>query len=147
MKDGEQALERLRSGRVDPQRVVLLEEEPPLVLNGAGDPSRDRIEQLAYDLPAGLIRLRTHSDGPRVLVVSENYHTNWSIFVDGEQAQMLRANYVWKAVAVPAGEHEIEFRYFSSTLAWSRAATLLSLLFVVGIVSRELRRRSVATAA
>ena len=147
VKDGEQALERLRSGQVDPQRVVLLEEEPSLVLDGAGDPSRDRIEQLTYDLPAGLIRLRTHSDGPRILVVSENYHTNWSIFVDGEQAQMLRANYVWKAVAVPAGEHEIEFRYFSSTLAWSRAATFLSLLFVLGIVGRELRRRSVATAA
>lgn len=146
-KDGAQVLERLRSGQIDPQRVVLLEREPPLALDGTGEPSRDRIEQLAYDLPNGLIRLQTHSDGPRVLVVSENYHTNWSVFVDGQKAEMLRANYVWKGVAVPAGEHEVEFRYFSKTLAWSRGATLLSLLLVVGIVIRTARRRSAAAAA
>lgn len=147
LKDGEQVLERLRSGRIDPQRVALLEQELAVVLDGTGDPSGDRVEPLAYDLPGGLIRLQTYSDGPRVLVVSENYHTNWSVSVDGQQAEMLRVNYVWKGVVVPAGEHEVEFRYFSTTLAWSRAATFLSLLLVVGIGIREYRRRSVAPAA
>ena len=93
-----------------------------------------------------MIRLRTHSAGPRVLVVSENYHTNWSVTVDGQAAQMLRANYVWKGVVVPAGTHEVEFRYFSRSLAWSRAATFLSLLLFTGIAIRQLRRRSAAAA-
>jgi hypothetical protein len=147
VEDGMQVLERLRSGQVDPQRVVLLEEQPSIMLDGKGDVSRDRAEPLTYDLPAGLIRLRTHSEGARVLVVSENYHTNWSVFVDGQPAQMLRANYVWKGVVVPAGDHEVEFRYFSTTLAWSRAATLLSLLLIVGMGVRTYWRRSLAPAA
>ena len=93
-----------------------------------------------------MIRLRTHSAGPRVLVISENYHTNWSVAVDGQAAEMLRANYVWKGVAVPAGSHEVEFRYFSRSLAWSRAATFLSLLLVAGIAIHQVRRRSAANA-
>ena len=145
-KDGPAVLERLGSGQVDPQRVVLLEREPSIALDVSGDAGGDRIERLEYDLPAGVIRLRTHSAGPRVLVVSENYHTNWSVTVDGQAAQMLRANYVWKGVVVPAGTHEVEFRYFSRPLAWSRAATFLSLLLVTGIAIRQLRRRSAAAA-
>ena len=60
----------------------------------------------------GLIRLRTQSAGARVLVVSENYQSNWSVWVDGEEAEMVRVHYIWKGVALPAGEHEVEFRYF-----------------------------------
>ena len=147
LKDGEQVLSRLGSGRVDLQRVVLLEKAPSVVLDGAGDPDRDRVERLVYDLPGGVIRLRTQSGGPRVLVLSENYHTNWSVSVDGEPAEMLRTNYVWKGVALPAGEHEVEFRYFSRTLAWSRAATFLGLLLIAGIGIRAVRRRSTGATA
>ena len=60
----------------------------------------DRVERLAYDPKEGLIRLRTHSEGARVLVVSENYQSNWSVWVDGEEAEMVRVNYVWKGGGV-----------------------------------------------
>ena len=137
----------MRSGQIDPQRVVLLEKEPSVAPDAEGDPTRDRIERLEYDLPGGLIRLKTHSDGSRILVVSENYHSNWSAFVDGRETEILRANYVWKGVVVPAGEHEVEFRYFSKTLALSRTATFASLVLILGIGARELRRRSAVRAA
>jgi hypothetical protein len=54
---------------------------------------------------------------------------------------MLRVNYVWKGVVLPAGEHEVEFRYYSRTLAWSRVATFLSALIVLGLFARELYGR------
>ena len=141
LADGEAVLTRLLSGRADPQRVALLERAPAVRLDGAGDRAGDRVERLAYDPAGGLIRLRTHSAGPRLLVVSENYQSNWSVWVDGEEAEMLRVNYIWKGVALPAGEHEVEFRYFSRVLAWSRGAVLVGLVVVVGVVGGALRRR------
>ena len=99
------------------------------------------MERLAYDPKDGLIRLRTHSGGPRVLVVSENYQSNWSVWVDGQEAEMLRVNYIWKGVALPGGEHEVEWRYFSPVLAGARVAALLGLVVVVGVGVGAWRQR------
>ena len=141
LDSGEAVLARLLSGRVDPQGVALLEKAPAVRLDGAGDRAGDRVERLAYDPKDGLIRLRTQSAGPRLLVVSENYQSNWGVWVDGEEAEMVRVNYVWKGVALPAGEHEVEFRYFSPVLAWARGAMLVGLVVVVGVVAAAWRQR------
>ena len=90
LDSGEAVLARLLSGRVDPLGVALLEKAPAVRLDGAGDRAGDRVERLAYDPKEGLIRLRTHSAGARVLVVSENYQSNWSVWVDGEEMEMVR---------------------------------------------------------
>ena len=141
LDSGEAVLARLLSGRGDPQRVALLENAPAVRLDGTGDRAGDRVERLAYDPKDGLIRLRTQSAGARVLVVSENYQSNWSVWVDGQEAEMLRVNYVWKGVALPGGEHEVEFRYFSRVLAWARGAVLVGLVVVVGVVAAWRQRR------
>ena len=54
---------------------------------------------------------------------------------------MLRVNYIWKGVALPAGEHEVEFRYFSRVLAGARVAALLGLVVVVGVGVGAWRQR------
>ena len=141
LDSGEAVLKRLLSGRVDPQEVALLEKAPAVRLDGAGDRAGDRVERLAYDPKEGLIRLRTQSAGARVLVVSENYQSNWSVWVDGEEAEMVRVHYIWKGVALSAGEHEVEFRYFSPVLAWARGAGLVGLVVVVGLVAATWRQR------
>ena len=141
LESGEAVLKRLLSGRVDPQGVALLEKASGVRLDGAGDRAGDRVERLVYDPKDGLIRVRTQSAGARVLVVSENYQSNWSVWVDGEEAEMLRVNYVWKGVALAAGEHEVELRYFSPVLAWARGAGLVGLVVVVVVVVGAWRQR------
>ena len=141
LDSGEEVLTRLLSGRVDLEGVALLEKEPAVRLSGAGDRAGDRVERLVYEPKEGVIRLRTQSAGPRVLVVSENYQANWSVWVDGEEAEMVRVNYVWKGVALAAGEHEVELRYFSPVLAWARGAGLVGLVVVVGVMVGAWRQR------
>jgi uncharacterized membrane protein YfhO len=52
-------------------------------------------------------------DRPGVLVLSEPYYPGWSATVDGKPAPLLRADYAFRGVALPAGKHTVEMRYRS----------------------------------
>ena len=141
VSDEDHALELLRSGQVDPSAVALVEEMLPFELTNPEDTYKDLVNVVEHNPPEGFIHLQTQSENARILVVSENYQSNWSVWVDGEPADMLRVNYVWKGVALPAGTHRVEFRYRSSILLLSRAATALCALFVVGLIAADVIRR------
>jgi hypothetical protein len=143
----DEALELLKGGKVELRRTVLLEKEPPGVLSGEGDPAGDQVERQVYDLAGGRVSLRTRSGGPRLLLIAENFFPNWQATVDGRPAEILRADYVWQAVYLPAGEHQVELRYHSRVVSLSRWAALLSLLIVVGAGAWDWRRGRAVSAA
>ncbi|MEW6749803.1 MAG: hypothetical protein AB1505_02350 [Candidatus Latescibacterota bacterium] len=139
----EEILQALGSGSLDPPRTVVLEEAPPPELGAepADAPAGDSVEPLEYDLAGGRIRLRTQSEGPRMLVISLNYHPYWTAAVDARPAHLQRADYVWQGVFLPAGRHEVELVYRSPVLAASRTASLVSLGVLAGVAGWEVRRR------
>ena len=144
VEDEEETVARLLDPRFDPGRTAVLERPPPPPCAGAaaGDAAGDRIERLDYDPGAGHIRLKTASAGPRILVVSQNFHPNWRLFVDGRPAELLRANYAWTGACLPGGEHEVELRYSSWTVRASRRIMAASLALLALMLLWEWRRRA-----
>ena len=134
------ACELLRSDQIDPSAVALVEEALPFELTNPDVTSTDRVEVIGHN-PPGVYSSANASENARLLVVSENYQSNWSVWVDGQPADMLRVNYVWKGVITPRRNHRVEFRYRSSILFWSRTATILCALFVVGLIAADRMRR------
>lgn len=47
----------------------------------------------------------------RALVFSVPYSKGWSLFVDGEEAQVKKANHIFLAAELPAGKHEVMLSY------------------------------------
>jgi len=62
--------------------------------------------------------------------------------VDGRPAEIIKADYLLRAVAVPAGHHRIEFHYRSKAVRDGLAVSLASLLIaVLGVAGPPLLRR------
>ncbi len=54
---------------------------------------------------------KVQATAPGYLVLLDSYFPGWRARVDGVEADIVRADFAFRAVAVPAGEHQVEFRY------------------------------------
>ncbi len=139
---GEDAL-RLLVGGIDVRRAVVLDRRPPL------EPDPDATGTAEVTDP-GIHRVvaRVRTNAPALLVVSEVFYPEWRATVDGRPAEILRADTVLRAVAVPAGEHEVVFTYAGHAVRlWARVSIgtgVVMLLVIAGDGLRRRRRRSAA---
>ena len=81
----------------------------------------------------------------RVAIFSEIYYPEgWHLYIDGEEKEIGRANYVLRAAVIPAGEHTIKMEFVPSALRidyWSMACVILLLLLAIGTASYPLWKK------
>jgi hypothetical protein len=85
--------------------------------------------------------IETETETPGVLVLSDAFDEGWSAEIEGGPAlRVLRANFLVRAVEVPAGMHTVVFRY-SARRVLSGAAVSLVGLAALGLYLFQGRRR------
>ena len=100
-------------------RNVLILEKPSPISPQFGQASAEIISYKPTE-----VKVRTKSSEPKLLFLSDNYYPGWKAEVDGNQVDILRADYTFRAVPLVAGEHLVRFFYESLTF---RVGVLLSL--------------------
>jgi hypothetical protein len=83
------------------------------------------------------LRYESRSDQERVAVFSEIYYDKgWKAYIDGVETPYFRADYILRAMVVPAGKHVIEWRFSAPRFAAVEGVTLAcSILILVWLVA------------
>ena len=128
--DENQILQKLTDPNTNPMQTALIEEDPGIT-STPNTSETDSIERLEYNEHQGYLKLSTTASGPRILVISQNHHPNWTATVNGEPKPLIRANYLWTAVALEPGEHIVELTYRDPIVATTRWITLGGVLILL----------------
>lgn len=79
------------------------------------------------------ITYEVETDAPRLLVISEVYYpAGWTAMLNGESVPIHRANYLLRAVAIPAGRHTLEMNFDPASQIWGKRISAISTIFVYG---------------
>jgi hypothetical protein len=57
------------------------------------------------------LKYETRSSDGGLVMFSEIYYPGWEAAIDGKEANILRADYIFRALEVPAGNHTVEFTF------------------------------------
>ena len=97
------------------------------------NPEPDKIKLVDYK--PNYLKYEAESSGSRLAVFSEIYYPHgWQAYVDGQKANHFRANYVLRAMVVPAGKHTIEFRFAPASLKNGQIISLIGSMLVILLV-------------
>ena len=110
----EAVLARLKDLKWNPWQSVLLCPSHPLpeikVPSGI-KVGTDEVGLIVYTPTAIEIKVRSARGG--YVLVNDQYDPDWSAQVDGRDVELLRADYIMRAVQVPAGESTVTMKYIA----------------------------------
>jgi hypothetical protein len=137
-------LRMLESGNADGRETAYVNSddeipsvEPPLT-SGPTEYAR----MVSYEPERIEIDASANSDG--FLVLNDPYASGWNAYVDGKQTDILRTNHAFRGIELPAGQHEVVFKYEPTTLQvglWSTGAASIALVGIWSWALVDWRRR------
>lgn len=73
-------------------------------------------------------------DAPGALVLADTWYPGWQARIDGQPAPVLRANYLFRAVLLPAGQHVVQFEFRPVSLRLGAGVSLAAALLLLAVV-------------
>lgn len=117
-------------GKLNPRKEAVADQAFTAALQTAVlDSGRVKLTQYAPNE----LRYETTSEKGGVVVFSEVYYPGWEATIDGKPAELGRANYLLRALRVPAGKHEVVLTFRPKSVATTEiiAYTATALIFLL----------------
>ena len=138
---GEATIRCMIAPDFDPASQVLLDPAPGAGQVPAAPPAGFSGKARILERQADRVAVETDANQAAWLVLNDSYNTGWKVSLDGKPAPLLRANQMFRAVAVPPGRHQVVFRYRPPALLIGAAISLASAL-LAGLAAAIMRKRS-----
>jgi hypothetical protein len=124
-RDPQSILRRLSTDEFDLLREVIVDSPIPLAPKGVfqGNAAIKLYRNNQVQIDAQLSE-------PGILVLTDAFYPGWKARVDGKERKILRANYLFRGVELPAGNHKVEFIYDPESFKVGLAISL----FTIGLL-------------
>ena len=103
-----------------------------------------RIELAEYRNPGNIVYNSSCTE-PKMALFSEVYYKTWKAYIDGKEVTPVRANYILRALPIPAGEHTIEFKCVDELMIkshkWSTYMSVVVAIAMLAIVALGIYRK------
>ena len=127
------AWEAIRADNFDPTRTVILESGQPLNAQPVSE-----LALLSYGIEH--VTVGVVADQPGYLVLADAYYPGWQATIDDQPAPIERANYAFRAVFVPPGEHTVHFIFNPAIWKVGLVVSGFTLLILLGWVAWAWRK-------
>ena len=130
--------EMLSLGKVDLKTTAVIDTKHKAEVQPFQLDSTARIKQTSYK--TNDIVYECKSGKPQLVVFSEIYYPEgWDAFIDGKKATCFSANYLLRAMNLPAGSHTIEFKFeprsYDVGEKISKASSIILIILLFGAAS------------
>ena len=104
-ENSNRALKILFNPEFNERNTLILNEDPKIESVNLDS----KIELVKYS--GNKVIFKTRSSDRALFYLSDNYYPGWQAYVDDSNTKILRANYTFRAIVVPSGEHKVVFEY------------------------------------
>ncbi len=129
----DQALERLKTPCFPYDQLVLLSDAPTSgLIQTEASSGNDQATVVEYKPERVVINVKTERAG--YLVLTDSWYPGWVAWIDGQETPIYRADYIFRAVLLPAGQHTVVFEYHPTSLLWGAVISGMSVVLCVALV-------------
>jgi len=107
-RDSQKIVDKIMDPTFSLRDKIILEEKLP---EGFSLPKKTSGMVTVVSYKENQVRLKTKSEFNQILFLSDNFYPGWKVTIDRIETKIYRADFSFRAVAVPKGEHEIVFSY------------------------------------
>ncbi len=128
--DDTQTLSILQGSDFDPRQQVLLATDRA-ARTQVPTAGTERVELVSYGSRQVVVSVEAPAAG--YLVLTDAWYPGWQVRVDGQEAPLLRADLIFRAVYLEAGEHTVEFVYAPASFRTGLQISAVALVVVLGL--------------
>lgn len=116
----------------DFRRAVVLEGAPTEQDSPSFCPAKSLSTATIREYLPNRVVVDVRGEFPGYLVLTDVWFPGWKCLVDGQQACIYRANFLFRAVAIAGGDHEVVFVFEPASYRWGKCVSILALIAVSG---------------
>ncbi len=135
-------------GALDLRKEAVADKKYEPVLSGFRPTAADSTSTIRLaDYDSDFLSYAVDAKKEELALFSEIYYPKgWQITIDGQPAEMLRANYTLRALRIPAGQHTVEFRFEPQSIkvtdSIAYAALIIMLLTAILLMYKSIKRKN-----
>ncbi|MBL7129389.1 MAG: YfhO family protein [Ignavibacteria bacterium] len=128
VESGINILKNIKEANFDPRKIVFVETDINKKIDKPDSSasvklSKADIHNIEYDVNAS---------GNNLLVFSEIYYpAGWKAYIDGNETEIYKTDYLLRSIVVPPGQHKVEFKFHPASYYTGKSTSIAANIIIV----------------